>query len=163
MTHWPLVVLAAALAWAASDARAINKCIDKKGQVTYQETRCPDDAKANELKDPPPPGDSGPVPLKDDPEDPHMLDLVSVMVGYEGCTKASPDFATIHAAQYEAWRTGNAKYFARLEQSPRYQQVLANGRKSNAAQPLDSPEFAEKYARFCNVQFIPMLMRNTPR
>jgi hypothetical protein len=169
MTPWPLVALAAALALAAPGARAVNKCIDRTGKVTYQDGRCPDDAKQNEIKGLAPIGDSGATAAMaasanaDDPEDPHMLDLVSVMLGYEGCTKAAPEFATTHAEQYEAWRVGNGKYLARLEHSARYQEVLAKGRKENAAQPLDSPEFHDKYLRFCNVQFIPMLIRNTPR
>jgi hypothetical protein len=177
MTRWPLaplVSLAAALALGATDARAINKCVDKAGKVTYQDGRCPNDAKEDEVKGLPPPGDPGPASANaaggrpgasgdDDAEDPHMLDLVSVMVGYEGCTKAFPGFAATHAEQYDAWRTGNSKYLARLEHSVRYQEVLAKGRKENAAQPLGSPEFLETYVRFCNVRFIPMLMRNTPR
>jgi uncharacterized protein DUF4124 len=162
------VTFAAALALGAAGAHAqqLYKCV-VAGKVTYQETRCPGDAREDEVKGLPPPGDPGAAAeaaaVKGDPEDPHMLNLVAVLVGYEGCTRASPEFAEAHAAQYAAWRTGNAKYLARLERSPRYQEVLANGRRQNAAQPLDSPEFRDKYARFCNVQFIPMMVRNTPR
>ncbi len=172
MTPRSPALLTAALAFAAApQAHAINKCVDKAGNVTYQETRCPGDAKEDQVKGVPPPGDPGAgaagrypaLGPADDPEDAGMLNVVSVMVGYEGCTRASPEFAQVHAAQYGAWRAGNAAYLERLEHSPRYQEVLANGRRQNAAQPLDAPEFREKYARFCNVQFIPMLLRNTPR
>ena len=175
MTRWPPVALAAALAWGATGAFAINKCTDKAGKVTYQDSKCPDDVKQDELKGLPPPADETTAPPAkaaakpaaaaedDDPADPHMQDLVSVMVGYEGCTKASADFAGIHATQYATWRTANAKYLARLEHSPRYQEALADGRKELGAQPFDSPEFLKGYMQFCNVQFIPMLLRNTPR
>ncbi len=169
MTLRPLAFLAAALALIAAPAHAINKCVDKTGKVTYQDGRCPGDAKEDQLKGLPPPGDPGSASggaaasAGDDPEDPHMLDLVAAMVGYESCVQASPDYAKTHAAQYEAWRTGNARYLARLEHSPRYQEVLANGRKKNAVLPLDSPEFSAKHMRFCNVQVVPMLVRNTPR
>ena len=168
MTSPPLAFIAVALALAAPAAHAINKCVDKAGRVTYQEGRCPDDAKEDQLKGLPAPGDAGAASAAaaagdGDAEDPHMLDVVSVMVGYEGCTKAAPDFASTHAAQYDRWRAGNAKYLARLEHSARYQEVLANGRRQNAAQPLDSPEFLREYTRFCNVQLIGMLARNTPR
>jgi hypothetical protein len=172
VTFRAFAFVGAGLALASAPALAINKCVDKAGKVTYQEGRCPDDTTENQLKGLPPPDDPGAASPRaagtagskgDDPEDPHMLNLVSVLISYEGCTKASPDFAASHAAQYDAWRTGNAKYLARLEHSARYQEVLANGRKQNASQPLDSPEFREQYTRFCNVQFIPMLLRNTPR
>lgn len=169
MTSHGLAWLAAGLLAAAPAAHAINKCVDKAGKVTYQEGHCPDDAKENALKGLPAPDDSAAAPSgapaagsDDDPEDPHMLDLVSVVVGYEGCTRALPDFATVHAAQYEAWRAGNARYLARLEHSPRYKEVLANGRRQNADQPIDSPDFREKYTHYCNVQFVPLLLRNTP-
>jgi hypothetical protein len=175
LTRWLPVALAAALAWGATGALAINKCTDKTGKVTYQDKKCPDDVKADELKGLPPPADEAPAAAKgagtakssaeegDDPADPHMGDLVSVMVGYEGCTKAFPDFAGIHATQYSTWRTANAKYFARLEKSARYQEELENGRKEMLKQPFDSPEFIQGYTNFCNKQFIPMLLRNTPR
>jgi len=168
VTSRPSAWLAAALLLAATQAHAINKCVDKAGKVTYQEGRCPDDATQNQVQILAPPDNAGAASSgaafgSDDPEDPEMLNVVSVLLGYEGCTKASPDFATTHAAQYETWRASNGNYLARLEHSARYQEVLAHGRRENAAQPLDSPEFREKYAHFCNVQLIPMLMRNNHR
>jgi hypothetical protein len=169
-----LTIAAAALALAATHAAAINKCVDKAGKVSYQDAKCPDDAKQDVLKAPPPPSSNAPSEPAaqgaskasapgDDPEDPKMLDLVSVQVGYEGCTMASADFASAHAAQYEAWRAANAKLLARLEHSERYQQVLANGRRNLRDQHTDAPAVRDSYLKFCNAQFIPMLIRNTPR
>ena len=169
MTLRPHAWLAAALVLAALPAHAINKCVDKTGKITYQEGRCPDDAKQNQVQILAPPDDAGAaLPGKNDvggadPEDSNMLNLVAVIVGYESCTKLQPDFATIHAQQYEEWRAANTKYLARLEHSARYQELLVQGRKENAAQPANSPEFLEQHERYCNVQFIPMLVRNSHR
>jgi hypothetical protein len=167
------VVLAAALALAATDALAINKCVDKAGKVTYQNGRCPEDAKQEVVKVAPPADPApaaaapGAVPRAAqapdaDPEDPRMLDLVSVLVGYEGCVRASPDFAKVRAAQYDRWRAGNAKLLARLEHSARYQEILEGARKRQREEP-DAPGKHEQQLRFCNVQFPPMLIRTTPR
>ena len=98
---------AAALAIVATDAAAINKCIDKKGKVSYQEAACPVDVKAETLRAP---GSAGgesekeaaadaKAPADDgnpDREDPHMLTLVSTLATYDQCSAASP---RIHAAE----------------------------------------------------------------
>lgn len=168
------VALAAALlALAAHDAAAINKCVDKAGKVTYQEGRCPDDAKQDVLKlqdtgsgpsnaDSAPPK-AGAAPSKadpavvDDPENPQLRGLAATQSTYEACSAASPDFAGLHAADYEAWRAANAALLAKAEPLPSYQRLLANGREQLRTQPAN----LEQFARFCAVQFIPMLRKNT--
>ncbi|MGZ5098022.1 MAG: DUF4124 domain-containing protein [Usitatibacter sp.] len=154
---------AAALALAASEAAAINKCVDKSGKVTYQEDKCPDDAKQDVLKAPPGLSSASPAAPDDDREDPRMLDLVSMQLGYEGCATASSDFAQLYAADYSAWRAGNATLWARLERSARYQGVLKTGREQLRVQLLQVAAAPAQYIAFCKGRFIPVMKSNAPK
>jgi Domain of unknown function (DUF4124) len=160
----------ALLALAAQDAAAINKCVDKAGKVTYQEGRCPDDAKQDAFKlDPSPgpasadsvPAKAGAAPSKaealaDDPENPQLMGLASTQSTFEACSAASPEFAERHAPDLAAWRAANAALLAKAELLPSYQRLIANGREQLRKQPP-----GEQFARFCAVQFIPMMRKNT--
>jgi hypothetical protein len=162
----------ALLALTAQDAAAINKCVDKAGKVTYQEGRCPDDAKQDALKldaaPAPSSADSAPLkagaapakaePLADDPGNPLLMGLASTQSTYEACSAASPDFAGHHAADYEAWRAGNAAALAKAEGFASYRRLLAEGREQYRKQPPGNPE---QFARYCALQFVPTLRRNS--
>ena len=162
------LIAALGLGLAAGEVAAINKCVDKKGKVSYQDGKCPDDAKQDVIKVAPAATSGAPAaaaeskaPLTpdEDKEDQRMLDAVATQSTYEGCGNVSPDFASRHAATYQAWRAANAEVLARVERSPRYQQVLENGRKQMADQVSRTPGANDKVAKFCEVQFIPMLRR----
>jgi len=71
---------------------------------------------------------------------------------------ASPDFAGQHAADYEAWRAGNAALLAKAEGFASYRRLLADGREQYRKQPPGNPE---QFARYCALQFAPTLRRNT--
>jgi hypothetical protein len=150
----------ALLALTAQDAAAINKCVDKAGKVTYQEGRCPDDAKQDALKldAAPAPSSADSAPLADDPGNPLLMGLASTQSTYEACSAASPDFAGHHAADYEAWRAGNAAALAKAEGFASYRRLLAEGREQYRKQPPGNPE---QFARYCALQFVPTLRRNS--
>ena len=166
------ILAAMSLALATPDAWAINKCVDKAGKVTYQQDKCPEDAKQEVLKAPPSrpstnassksPAPSGPA-ADDDRDDAAILELVSVQTGYEGCVGASPDFTQRHGAVYAEWRAGNAAALARLERSERYQLILENGRKQLREPEWHMPGVREKLAKFCEFQFIPVLKKKIPK
>jgi hypothetical protein len=169
-----IALAASLLALAAHDASAINKCVDKAGKVAYQEARCPDDAKQDALKLDASPGPSNadsappiagaapsktePAALADDPENPQLRGFASTQSTFEACSAASPEFGERHAADYAAWRAANAVLLAKAETLPSYQRLLANGREQLRAQPP-----GEQFARFCAVQFIPMMRKNTAK
>jgi len=165
MTARALVVLAAVLALAAGEAHAINKCLDKKGQVTYQEGRCPDDAQENQFKPmpgPPPdanPGYAPPGTATPAEQEAAVTQLASVQLGYEGCTAANPAFEQQHAAQYDAWRANNSVLLSRYGNTESYRAALAHGRQ----ELKDNPRQDREFLRFCNAQLIQMLGRNIPR
>ena len=162
-----LACSAAALAIAATDAAAINKCIDKNGKVTYTDTACPTDVKADVIRAPSGPAsddakaDPDAKPAADegnpDREDPHMMTLVSTLANYEACSAAAPEWATANAATFSNWRTRNAKLFDRLPKSPRYEAILENQRGQVRAQSSFAPD---KFVAFCNDQFAPAVAKN---
>ena len=158
---------AAALAIVATDAAAINKCVDKNGKVSYQETACPVDVKAEVIRAPSSPGgesekaEADPKAAPDegnpDREDPHMLTLVSTLANYDQCSAASPEFTAANAVTFNNWRTRNAKLFERLAKSPRYEAILENTRGQVRAQSSYAPD---KFVAFCNSQFAPAVAKN---
>lgn len=150
------------LTLAAQSAEAINKCVDGGGNVSYQETTCPEDANQQDLKLPhqastekAPSKTSGPA-ANDSSEDATILDLVSVISTYEMCAKVSPDFTEKNASIFKAWNTQNAKNLARFEKSERYKLLLENGRRQSAQQ-MQTPGIGNQLTKFCEVQFIPVL------
>lgn len=153
---------AAAIALSATDAAAINKCVDKSGKVSYQEGKCPDDAKQDVLKAPPGSSPAGPLAPEDDPEDQRLLDLVSMQLGYEGCAAASPDFAQLYAADYKAWRARNAALLVRVDRSPRYQGVFKTGREQLRIQLMQVAAAPAQYIAFCKGRFMPVMKNSTP-
>jgi hypothetical protein len=157
---------AAALAAVATDAAAINKCIDRNGKVTYTDTACPADVKTDVIRAPSSPAD----PDKAEPEakaaadegnpdreDPHMMTLVSTLATYEACSAASPEWNTANATTFNNWRTRNAKLFDRLPKSPRYEAILENQRGQVRAQSSYAPD---KFVVFCTEQFAPAVAKN---
>ena len=151
----------------ALQAEAVNKCVDKDGRVSYQEAKCPHDAKEQVLALPSRAqtaasarraGASAAGPVANDPrEDEAILQLASVQSGYEGCVAASPDFAARHEAVYSAWRKANAAGLEKYEGSERYRQILENGRKQLRSPNWNMPGVQAKLAQFCDAQFIPAL------
>lgn len=157
----------------AGEALAINKCVDKAGKVSYQEDRCPDDAKADVIKvapapdaPPAPPVATGAAPAKggaDEPDDPRLQDLAATQAAYEGCTFSAPDFAQRNGVAYEAWRKSRSELFAKLEGSQKYQAQLEDGRKKARSQIATIPGAREKMVAFCEEQFMPSLKAKTPK
>ncbi|HSC81915.1 MAG TPA: DUF4124 domain-containing protein [Chitinolyticbacter sp.] len=151
------------LALSAMPALAINKCIDQMGNVTYQDTKCPQGAseKAIKTQQARPLGtravsaDAG-TPLADDnSKDEAILKLVSVESTFDGCSSASPEFSRSHASTLEAWRSKNATMLQQYGKSQRYALLMERGR--NQAQTLLATGGKENLAAFCEGRFIPML------
>lgn len=144
-------------------ALAINKCIDKAGNISYQEGRCPDNAKHDTVKVPA----VKPSVVKPDAraldgnDDKKILDLVSTQSTLEGCALAAPDFANKFRPEISAWKSANATDLARYERTPRYQEMLDRGRTQS--QQMLQPGVREKLARFCEAQFIPALKNTLPK
>jgi Domain of unknown function (DUF4124) len=151
----------AALALAAADAAAINKCVDRGGKVTYQDAGCPDDARQDTVKAPDAPVPSAVSNGAVDEET--ALGLASVQSTFEGCTAVSPEFSTMYASDYDKWRAVNEALLAKVERSPRYQQILQNGRDQRREQGVLPPGNMERFAQYCNVQFIPALRKAIAR
>jgi hypothetical protein len=150
----------AALALAAGDAAAINKCVDRGGKVTYQDGKCPDDARQDTVKTPEAPAPSAAPDSAADEET--ALGLASIQSTFDGCAAASPEFSTLYASDYDKWREMNKALLAKVERSPRYQQVLDNARDQRQRQGM-LPGKSEKFAQYCTVQFLPTLRRTFPR
>jgi hypothetical protein len=157
---------AAAVAIVATDASAINKCIDRNGKVTYTDTACPSDVKADVIRAPSGPAsddkaepDAKPATDEGNPdrEDPHMMTLVSTLANYEACSAASPEWNTANAAIFNNWRSRNAKLLDRLPKSPRYEEILENQRRQVRAQSSFAPD---KFVAFCTDQFAPAVAKN---
>jgi hypothetical protein len=148
----------------ALPAGAINKCVDARGRVTYQEADCAEGARQDTLKidagpRAAPAGEAAkapPLAPEEDKEDPRLLDLVATQVTYESCAEADPAFGERHGATYDAWRKGYAEFFRHIDRSPRYQAVLERGREQSRNQ-YRAPVNRERLAKFCESQFIPVL------
>jgi len=151
----------AALALAAADAAAINKCVDRGGKVTYQDGRCPDDARQDTVKAPGTPVPSAAWDAGADEET--ALGLASVQSTFENCAAMSPEFSTMYASDYDKWRAVNEALLAKVESSPRYQKILENGRDQRREQGLLLPGNMERFAQYCSAQFIPALRRTLAR
>jgi hypothetical protein len=139
-------VVAALLALCAMPAAAINKCVGKDGKITYQDDKCPDDAKAGAMKEPS--VASGMLPPEEDPENASLNTLVWAISAMELCSQASPAYAQNAAKAMAEYRRENAQWFARLERSKRYQEILREARARNA-QKLKDPAQRREAAETC--------------
>ena len=146
MTRALAVTVAAALSLAATQAGAINKCVDKSGKVTYQEDKCPDDAKAGAMKAPS--VVSGMLSPEEDQENASMNTLVWAITSVELCSQASPAYARNTAKGMQEYRREHAQLFARLERSKRYQEILRDARARNA-EKLRDPDQRRQLAESC--------------
>jgi hypothetical protein len=141
-----LPVLAAAFAFCAMPAGAINKCVGKDGRVTYQEDKCPDDAKAGALKGSPSSPPAAPVSTGIDPFE---VDSIAGAVAHmERCSALSPAYARNAARVMEEYRREHAQFFARHERSKQYQESLRE-RRANNAEIMKNPTIAREIAGHC--------------
>jgi len=161
------MVAACLLVLAAPHALAVNKCIDNTGAIKYQADPCPDNTTQQVISaqkpissggDKSPGGASAPAATRslaadDTSEDAQMLELISTLTTFEGCSEASPGFAQRNAGVYNAWRSKNAAATERYENTPRYKRLLENARTQMRGQPLDVPGAKERMAAFCDGQF----------
>lgn len=161
LENLPLVSIIAAifLMLAASNAEAINKCVNKAGNVTYQEAKCPDNTNQYAIE---PQGRSRPNgPGADDGrEDAAIREIVAVKTGFERCVEVSPGFSERNAALYTAWHASNAVALKRFEHSERYELIFMISRRELYTQPTNRPGVRESLAKFCDEQFIPVLKSN---
>ena len=138
--------LSAAACLAATHALAVNKCVDKTGKVTYQEDKCPDEAKSNVLKAVP----ASPRMLspEEDQDSAQLNTIVWAVSSIERCSQVSPAYARNTAKALEDYRREQAQWFARLERSPRYQQMLRDNR-ARTAEILKDPAKRQQEADMC--------------
>jgi hypothetical protein len=141
-----LATLAAVFALAETPALAINKCVGKDGKVTYQEDKCPDDAKKGTLKALP--SSPGMLSPEEDKEDATLNTLVWVMSSIERCSQASPAYARNAAKGYEEYRREHAQSIARIERSPRYREMLRENR-ARTAEIMRNPAQRQEAAETC--------------
>ena len=170
------VAFAAALAFAATSASAITKCVDKAGKVTYQDGKCPDDSKTDALKipipvSPPPmstgsaepasgsgaPGASGSGGTAEPaaPADPQMLEAASTQFTFDNCDVASPGFTGRNGETYIGWRTQTAPILKKYESTPEYQRAVENGRVKFRNNIVPSSVALQDFAKNCETQFLP--------
>jgi hypothetical protein len=173
-----MVIVALVTLGSSPAALAVNKCVDESGRTAYQDKPCPSDAEQHTLdlrgSEPraarPTTGDAddaasttvdtGPG-VEDESEDQAILALVSMQTGYELCARASDDFADRHAGTLAAWQRVNAVEIARLEPSPRYRMILANGRRQVEQQAAMMMSARAQLVSFCEVQFMPQMQAVT--
>lgn len=163
--HFTFIITTLFLTLTANSASAINKCVDSGGNVTYQESACPENDNQQDIKLRQQPStvksaskEHGPT-ANDSSEDATILELVSVQTTYELCTKVSPAFAEKNAPLLKEWNAQNSAKLARFEKSERYKLLLENGR-SQSAQHMQMPGIGTQLAKFCEVQFLPALRNN---
>ena len=166
-------VAAAALALAATQAHALNKCIDPHGRVTYQNTPCPERSREQKVtvmpgprREPPaPPADpaiaAGLLPASQDRPDPRMDEVVATVARYEGCESASPAFARANAADYQAWRRANGELLDRLPRSRHYMAVLRVERVRVQGE-LAQPDTRKAFIQSCEAELAPALAPRKP-
>ncbi len=155
-------IAAAALALAAMQAHGmINKCVDGKGKVSYQEGVCPQGTKQEKVTvmpgpQPAPPAKSatpaaalpgGMLPAKQDVADPRMDAAVAKLADYEGCQSA-PGWSRTGEPAYRAWRAENAALLDRLPRSQRYMKVLVVERQRVQSR-LARPETRKAFLDSC--------------
>jgi len=177
------VAFAAALAFAATSASAITKCIDKAGKVTYQDGKCPDDSKTDALKitipaSPPPmstgapdapSGSSAPAASTPGgtaepaaPPDPQMLEAATTQSTFDNCDVASPGFTGRNGETYIGWRTQAGAILTKYESTPEYQRAVENGRVKFRNNTVPSSVALQDFAKNCETQFLPA-MKNALR
>ena len=147
---------------APGGARAINKCTDAAGKVSYQEQPCPASARQSEVAALPAarqPGRSVAVPAGGGPTagdtsaDKAILRLVSMDSMIESC-KHVPDFQKKGLPLYQKWRQNNQQAYAQYENSGRYAELMARARE----QALNIAQAAQQQlAAFCSVSAIQAL------
>jgi hypothetical protein len=140
-------VLAAALALCATDAAAINKCT-KDGKITYQEDKCPEDAKAGALKVAPasPPPEIGSTEgRKEDAES-----LAWAVAHMERCKVLSPEYARNALKVMGDFRRQHGQAFAQFEHTKEYQEILRE-RRANTAEIAKDPAMREEIVKFCGM------------
>ena len=165
---------AAALALAALDAQAINKCTDHAGKVTYQEGPCAGQSKQQAMKVPvqaarPSSRPAAPTPKAyetetsggvlaraQDRENPRLEETASTLALYEGCESADPLLVQKHRAEYEAWRTRNREAIEDLPRSRRYMAALQSARQRVQGQ-LSVKDTRAEFVRRCESQLLPTL------
>ena len=177
------VALAAALAFAATSASAITKCIDKAGKVTYQDGKCPDDSKTDALKTPiptsPPPMSTGsatpagsPAPgnaggpaaaAESAPEDPAVSDIAGTQATFDNCDQASPGFIGRNGETYNRWRQTNNAALSKYESTPEYQKAVESRRAKFRNNVVPSSVALQDFARTCETQFLPALKNGLPK
>jgi hypothetical protein len=165
----------AALALAALDAQAINKCVDGAGKVTYQEGPCAGQAKQQAMKVPVPAAKApapaakaapsrdtessgGVLARAQDRENPALQAVASTLALYEGCQAADPALVAKHRAEYEAWRTRNREAIDELPRSRRYMVTLQSARQRVEGE-LSVKDTRAEFVRRCESQLLPTLAR----
>jgi hypothetical protein len=164
----------AALALAALDAQAINKCVDRAGKVTYQEAPCAGQAKQQAMKvpvpattkahapaAPPPPSrdtesSGGVLPRAQDRDNPALQELASTLALYEGCQAVDPVLVGKHRAEYEAWRMRNREAIEELPRSRRYMVALQSARQRVQGE-LSVKDTRAEFVRRCESQLLSTL------
>jgi hypothetical protein len=170
------VAFAAALAFAATSASAITKCIDKAGKVTYQDGKCPDDSKTDALKIPipasPPPMSTGSpdapsspgAPAASNPgaaaepaapADPLMLEVATTQYTFDNCDQAAPGFTGRNGETYNLWRQANSATLTKYEPTPEYQKAVESGRAKFRNNIVPSSVALQDFAKTCETQFLP--------
>ena len=177
------MAFAAALAFAATSASAITKCIDKAGKVTYQDGKCPDDSKTDALKIPIPaspplmssgsPDASGApagsnagapaAPVEPAPETPEISDLAGTQATFDNCDQAAPGFIGRNGEIYNRWRQVNNALLSKHEATPEYQRAVESRRAKFRNNIAPSSVAVQQFAQTCETQFAPALKNGLPK
>ena len=164
---------AAALALAATQAHALNKCIDAHGKVSYQNLPCPEHSRQQKVTVMPGPRHDMPAPRTDpaiaagllpaaqDRPDPRMDEAVSIVTRYEGCESASPAFAHANAAHYQEWRRANGEILDRLPRSRHYMAVL-QAERVRVRGELAQPDMRKAFLQSCEAELAPAIAPPKP-
>lgn len=138
MSRAAALALACAALLAAGSADAINKCVDKAGKVTYQDGKCPDDARSSgTIYVPPPatpaaaPGVPGAPPGPPPQTDPAMAAAEDTLAHWDYCNSIDTEFAVRHVARYDNWKRVNERLYGRVNRD-----VDARDRVKAAAQRM---------------------------